>query len=188
MVLWHNKFNKWTYAGLKATFWSLVFMIGPCVCVHTCTCVCMHMCVCVCPYRVCCMKDLGASDFFHPGLKPFYTAHLPIWWTILTLHIYMSANLIISIQCIYVFLILFEGVLKLHASTPYIYERMLLDMLFTRSELKESLILPSVRRKHLIKKVDLLISKLATLSQLKNKLTVPSLLYRLLVNDFHSSI
>ena len=133
--------------------------------------VCVHAYVCVCPYRVCCMKDLGASDFFHPGLKPFYTAHLPIWWTILTLHSVSFTCLLTSPYqssvYTYVFLILFEGVLKLHASTPYIYGRMLLDMLFTRSELKESLILPSVRRKHLIKKVDLLISKLATLSQLK---------------------
>ena len=143
---------------------ALSSLIGPHVRVCMCVCVymCVHVCMCVCPYRVrvCCMKNLDASDYFHPGLKLFHTAHLPIWWKILTLHNFAFTCLLTSpyqsnlYKCLlFFFKVNGINVLKLHASTPYIYGRMLLDMLFTRSELKDSLILPSAKRRRcLIKK------------------------------------
>ena len=58
------------------------------------------------------------------------------------------------------------NILKLHAGTAEAYGRMLLDMLFTRNELKESLLFASARseKKGLEqRKVELLLSKLTTI-------------------------
>ena len=58
------------------------------------------------------------------------------------------------------------NVLKLHASTPYIYGRMLLDMLFYQERAERFFDITFCEKKKVLdkKKVDLLISKLTTMS------------------------